>query len=117
MVVKNMSWMVGERLVQMCVGFIISLISARYLGPTNYGVINYTLAFVTFFTSLSSLGLDGIIINRIVSESENQGKILGTALVPLLDFNHTDFILFTSKRDCLCDCRSFTRNSIDICLI
>lgn len=81
MVVKNMSWMVGERLVQMCVGFIISLISARYLGPTNYGVINYTLAFVTFFTSLSSLGLDGIIINRIVSESENQGKILGTALV------------------------------------
>ena len=42
----NTSWMVGERIFEMCISLIIGMITARYLGPLNYGVINYCISFV-----------------------------------------------------------------------
>ena len=39
-VVRNANWMVGEQLVQMAMSFFIGIITTRYLGPENYGVIN-----------------------------------------------------------------------------
>ena len=37
---QNTSWIVGANIVQMALSFVIGMISARYLGPTNFGVIN-----------------------------------------------------------------------------
>ena len=48
---QNTSWIVGANLVQMVLSFIIGMISARYLGPSNFGVINYAAAIVAFFIS------------------------------------------------------------------
>ena len=50
-VVRNAQWMVGEQMVQMIISFCIGIITTRYLGPSNYGIINYCAAFVAFFTS------------------------------------------------------------------
>ena len=72
--------MISERVVQMLLGFVLSVISARYLGPSNYGVINYTLAIISLFTSLSTLGLEGVVINEFVTKPQKQGEILGSAM-------------------------------------
>ena len=53
--VKNTGWLIGEQVFQMVLSFVISILSARYLGPSNYGTLSYTLSFVTFFVAKNTL--------------------------------------------------------------
>ena len=78
---RNTSWIVGANIVQMIISFIISMISARYLGPSNYGIINYAAAIVAFFTSIASLGMEGVLINEFTRQKYKNTEVLGTSLV------------------------------------
>lgn len=80
-VVRNAQWMVGEQMVQMIISFCIGIITTRYLGPSNYGIINYCAAFVAFFTSIASLGLEGVLVKELVNHPDREGEFVGTALV------------------------------------
>ena len=40
-VVKNASWIIGVRIIQAILAFVISSLTARYLGPSNFGVLGY----------------------------------------------------------------------------
>lgn len=61
--------------------FVVSIFTARYLGPNNFGLINYATAFTTFFASLCNLGIDSIIIKNFVDHPEEEGKAIGSAIV------------------------------------
>ena len=60
---KNFSWLVSGRIVQMIISLIVGLLTARYLGPSNYGLINYAAAYISFFASICTLGINSIIVN------------------------------------------------------
>lgn len=79
--VNNASWLIGGKVIQMMISLIVGILTARYLGPANYGVINYGTAYVAFFTSLSSLGINSIIIKNFVDHPDEEGKTIGTTLV------------------------------------
>ena len=79
-VVKNASWIVVCRIVQSLLGLVIGSLSARYLGPSNYGLINYAAALVAFVTPIMQLGLNAILVHEIVNKKEAEGEILGTSL-------------------------------------
>lgn len=64
-VINNMSWLLGGRIVNMILSFFVSLATARYLGPDNFGSINYVAAYVSFFSSITSLGLSVIVIKEV----------------------------------------------------
>lgn len=76
----NVSWMVGGQVVQMVISLVVGMITARYLGPSNYGVLNYCASYIAFFDSLCTLGLNGIIVKEMVLRKDQQGQILGTAI-------------------------------------
>lgn len=78
---KNASWIIFEQVFQMVVSFVVGILSARYLGPSNYGDLNYTASFVTFFTSIASLGLDGVLIKKLINNPESEGKYLGGCML------------------------------------
>lgn len=81
-VVKNASWIIVCRVVQSIVSLVIGSITARYLGPSNYGLINYASSLVAFVVPIMQLGLSGILVREIVNaKPEEEGEILGTALV------------------------------------
>lgn len=80
-VAKNAMWMVAERIIQMIISLFVGVISARYLGPENYGTLNYGLALVTLFSSIAKLGLDNVIIKEYINKREQNGLILGSAFV------------------------------------
>ena len=67
--------------VQMIIQFVIGIITARYLGPSNYGIITYVASYIAFFTSIVSFGLNGVIVNELVQNVEEEGEILGTAIL------------------------------------
>ena len=74
---KNSLWIIGEQIVQMIISFVISILSARYLGPTNYGTLNYTASIVTLFSSIATLGMESVVIKRIIERPDCEGKYLG----------------------------------------
>ena len=80
-VVKNAGWIIGGRVVHMLCAFVVSLLTARYLGPGNYGLINYATAYTTFFYSICTLGINSILVKGLIDEPENEGETLGTSLV------------------------------------
>lgn len=47
-VAKNASWLIAGRIIQMILSFFVGLLTARYLGPGNYGLINYAATYTTF---------------------------------------------------------------------
>lgn len=79
--VKNAGWIIVGRVIQMILSFLVSIFTARYLGPSNYGIINYAGAYVVFFTSLCTLGINSVIIKDFVDNPEDQGKTIGTTIV------------------------------------
>jgi O-antigen/teichoic acid export membrane protein len=80
-IINNTSWLVGDKVFTMVIGVFIMAVVARYLGPVNYGVYNYALAFVTLFTALSTLGLETLSVKSIVYQEDEEGTILFTSLV------------------------------------
>lgn len=77
---KNAGWLIGGRVAQMILSFFVSILTARYLGPGNYGIISYVNAYVAFFTSLCTLGLNSVIIKDFVDKPEELGEAIGTSL-------------------------------------
>lgn len=79
--INNASWIIGGRLFQMAVSLIVSMITARYLGPSNYGIISYGASFVAFFTGIASLGLNNTIVNELINHKDQEGTVLGTGML------------------------------------
>ena len=78
---KNAIWLISGKVIQMFLSLFVGIITARYLGPGNYGLINYGVAFTTFFAALSGLGINSIIIKDFVDHPEEQGEAIGSALL------------------------------------
>lgn len=79
--ISNTSWIIFEKIIQMFIQLFVGLLSVRYLGPENYGTISYIGSFISLFNSISTLGLDGVVIKHIIDEPENTGEIVGTSIV------------------------------------
>lgn len=79
--ISNASWMILGRIVQMVLSFLVSIVTARFLGPSNYGIINYASAYVAFFTSLCTLGIDSILVKELIEKPNEQGTAIGTAIL------------------------------------
>lgn len=79
-IVKNASWLILCRVIQAVLSFVIGTLSARYLGPSNYGVIDYAAAIVSFMVPVVQLGLRSTLVHEIISAPNNEGQVLGTSL-------------------------------------
>lgn len=78
---KNASWLIFGKIFQMLLGFVVSIFTARYLGPSNYGIINYAAAYTAFFASVCTLGINSVIVKEFVDNPGSEGKIIGTSLL------------------------------------
>ena len=78
--VKNAAWIIGCRIVQALLGLVVTMLSARYLGPSGYGLLNYAASLVAFLVPVMQLGLNGTLVQELISEPEHEGETMGTAL-------------------------------------
>ncbi|MCI8724963.1 MAG: flippase [Hungatella sp.] len=78
--INNTSWMIAERVYQIGISLVIGMLTARYLGPSNYGIINYIGAFISFVTPLCNLGFDEVLVKKYKDIPDEQGDITGTAM-------------------------------------
>ncbi len=80
-IIKNASWIIICKIIQSILSLFIGILTARYLGPSNYGLLNYASSVVAFVVPLAQLGLRNVLVEELVSKPENEGKTLGTSLV------------------------------------
>lgn len=80
-IAKNASWIIGCKIAQSLIGLLIGMLTARYLGPSNFGIINYAASMVAFATPIMQLGLNNIMVQEIVAFPERNGEILGTSML------------------------------------
>ncbi len=79
--IKNAGWLVGGNVAKMLISFIVSIFTARFLGPSNKGLLDYALAYTGFFTAICTLGINSVLVKEFIDEREGEGTVLGTSLV------------------------------------
>ena len=77
---NNAVWIIGARIFQALLNMLITMLTARYLGPSNFGSLNYAMAVVAFVTPLMHLGFTSIAVQEIINHPKNEGEILGTSI-------------------------------------
>lgn len=78
-VLSNVGWATLGRIVRILTETLVSIFVARYLGPSEYGLMNYVVSFVAIFTTISAFGLDNIEIREIAKPENDKNVILGTS--------------------------------------
>ena len=79
--IKNAGWIIGEQIFQMVVSLVVGVLTARYLGPGNYGALNYTASFVSFALSVATLGMEGVVIKKMIMTPDDEGVYLGSCML------------------------------------
>lgn len=80
-VYENVVWIIGCKIAQSLINLVIGLLTARYLGPSNYGIISYVSSIVAFALPIMQLGLKQTLVKEFLQDPDREGCVLGTALV------------------------------------
>lgn len=76
--IKNIAWLFFDKIIRMGIGVFVVILLARYLGPEQFGLFNYTTALIALFGAFSALGLNAIVTRDLVVRLDKE-KILATA--------------------------------------
>ncbi len=76
---SSTGWQVANHIYSMVLSLVVGAITARYLGPSNYGLIGYGQSLVSLFVSFSTLGMNGVIVKELIQKPDDRGEIIGTA--------------------------------------
>lgn len=79
-ILKNISWLFFDKILRMAFGVYVIALLSRYLGPEQFGLLNYSMSLVALFTALAALGLNEIVIRDLLTNI-NKSLTLGTAFV------------------------------------
>jgi len=77
----NTGWLFANAGLRALVGMAVNVWMARYLGPQQFGLLNYVIAFVALFSAFSTLGLDSFVVRDIVKDPSGRDETLGSAFV------------------------------------
>ena len=92
-IISNTGWLFADRALRMGVGLFVGVWVARYLGPEQFGLYSYAIAFVGMFGVLAGLGLESIVVRDIVRDPTSREEVMGTAFVLKLAVGLLTFLL------------------------
>lgn len=85
-VVRNIYWAVLGKVVNILSGLLVGIMVARYLGPEQFGLMNYVISYVTLFSVLAAFGLDNIEVRELSKPGAAKETIMGSAFAIRLVF-------------------------------
>lgn len=93
-VVHNIGWLTAQKFFMMGLNFITAIIVLRYLGPRNLGIISYAQAVLAIFTSIVVLGLNQVLVKKLVGVADNKrDELIGSAFLLILSAAILCFLL------------------------
>lgn len=79
-VAKNAGWIIVCKVVQSLLSLVIGSLTARYLGPSNYGLINYASSIVAFVVPIMYLGINNVLVQELITHENEEGEVIGTSI-------------------------------------
>lgn len=78
-VFANSGWLLVDKLCRASLGLIVGAWVARHLGPSQFGLLAYVLAYVAIFQAIANLGADAIVVRDIAQDKGAAPHMLGSA--------------------------------------
>ena len=92
-VATNVAWSIAGKIVNMAGALFVGILVARYLGPDQYGTMNYVISYVMIFQIFAAFGLDNIEVRELSKNSLKKNQILGTCFLLRLAFASIVFLV------------------------
>lgn len=93
-VVKNSSFLILASLISNVIMFLLTLVTARYLGTYNFGLISSALSVIGIFGVFCDLGLGYYAIQKVSRDHSLTSKYFGTAFILRLILSVLTFIAY-----------------------
>lgn len=79
-IVTNMSWLVISQLIASVCAFIWTILIAKYLGPSEFGIMGTAISIASTFVFLADFGISTYIIRAISTDMEHEEKYLNNSI-------------------------------------
>lgn len=79
-VFANMSWLMVSQLLTSVLAFVWTILTARYLGPSDYGIFGTAVSLSTLFGVFATFGISTYIVRSISTDFENEDKYVNNTL-------------------------------------
>lgn len=80
---RNAGWMFFDKIFRMATGLLVGIWLARYLGPAQFGLLNYVYIFPLMLSALVSLGINTLLSSEIPTAAslEEADRLLLTSIM------------------------------------
>lgn len=75
---QNAAWIFAGKILTLVVAFFTNIYVVRFLGPSQYGLLSYSVSFVGLFSFIASLGIDSILYRDLIKYPEKRDELLGS---------------------------------------
>ncbi|GAB4015114.1 flippase [Spirosoma koreense] len=83
-IIANIGWIFFDKVFRMVVGVLVGVWIARYLGPAEFGILNYASLFPTIFISFAGAGLTNVLMVELSANNSSpikQNRLVQTSLI------------------------------------
>ena len=77
---KNMSWLLISQIIATICGFIWTILMARYLGVSEYGIVGFAISFTGILSLVVDCGISTHIVRHMATDRDMAPKYLGNAI-------------------------------------
>jgi PST family polysaccharide transporter len=81
LVINNIVWQSSEKILRMALGLFVGLWLARYLGPTQFGVLNFVTAWLGMFSAIAWLGVGETAMRDMLRNREEECFVMGSSFI------------------------------------
>ena len=90
---KNMSWILISQIIASICGFVWTILMARYLGVSNYGILGFAVSITAILGIIDDMGISTHIVRHIATDNESAPKYIGNAIPLKIIFATVKLIL------------------------
>ncbi len=90
---KNFSWLMISQIITSICAFVWTILIGRYLGVSNYGIMNFAISLTGIAGITMDLGISTHIVRHIATDFDSSTKYLGNAIPLKSIFSISTFIL------------------------
>lgn len=77
----NVIWATLGKVARILTEFIVGIFVARYLGPEQFGLMNYVISYVAIFNIIAEFGLSNIEIRELAKRPKERNVLLGSSFI------------------------------------
>lgn len=77
---KNMSWLLISQVIASVCGFLWTILMARYLGVSNYGILGFAVSVSGILGIIDDLGISAHIVRHVATDNDSAPKYLGNII-------------------------------------